>query len=56
MEGLKNISDLLKPSYVGSPIGPTNAPAHWEDTSYGFTTEEVQVIRKLCHEGSNVFQ
>ncbi|KAH8587649.1 hypothetical protein B0O99DRAFT_733099 [Bisporella sp. PMI_857] len=56
IKDLKNIFDLLKACYVGSPIGPTNAPAHGEDTSYGFTTEEIQVIRKLSHAGANFFR
>jgi hypothetical protein len=56
MEDLKNIFDQLKECYTGSPIDSLIAPAHEENSTCGFTTEEVQVIRKLCHEGANVFQ
>ncbi|KFZ12996.1 hypothetical protein V502_06827 [Pseudogymnoascus sp. VKM F-4520 (FW-2644)] len=54
--GLKNIFVLLKKCYIGSPIDPKSAPARREDTSYGFTAEEVVVISKLFHEGANVFR
>ncbi|KAL5346622.1 transcription-associated protein 1 [Pseudogymnoascus australis] len=54
--GLKNIFDLLKECYIGSPFDPKTAPARREDTSHGFTAEEIMVISKLFHEGANVFQ
>lgn len=56
MNGLKNTFYQLKACNVASPIDPTNAPAHWQEVSYGFTAEEVQVIIKLFREGAYVFR
>ncbi|KAL5344771.1 transcription-associated protein 1 [Pseudogymnoascus australis] len=54
--GLKNIFDLLKECYIGSPIDPKSAPVRREDTSYGFIADEIMVISKLFHEGANIFR
>jgi transformation/transcription domain-associated protein len=56
MNGLKNTFYQLKACNVGSPIDPANAPPHWQEVSYGFTAEEVQVIIKLFREGAYVFR
>ncbi|EHL01430.1 putative Transcription-associated protein 1 [Glarea lozoyensis 74030] len=56
MNGLKNTFYQLKTCNVGTPIDPANAPAHWQEVSYGFTAEEVQVIIKLFREGAYVFR
>jgi transformation/transcription domain-associated protein len=56
MNGLKNTFYQLKACNVSSPIDPANAPAHWVDVSYGFSAEEVQVIKKLFREGAYVFR
>jgi transformation/transcription domain-associated protein len=56
MNGLKNTFYNLKTCNVGSPIDPTIAPQHWQEVSYGYTAEEVQVIIKLFREGAYVFR
>ncbi len=56
MNGLKNTFFQLKNCNVGPPIDPASAPPHWQDVSYGFTAEEVQVIIKLFREGAHVFR
>lgn len=56
MNGLKNTFYQLKACNVGTPVEPANAPAHWQEVSYGFTAEEVQVIIKLFREGAYVFR
>jgi len=56
MNGLKNTFYQLKACNVGSPIDQGNAPAHWQEVSYGFSAEEVQVIIKLFREGAYVFR
>lgn len=56
MNGLKNTFYQLKACNVGSPVDAANAPPHWQDVSYGFTAEEVQVIIKLFREGAYVFR
>ncbi|KOS19655.1 Transcription-associated protein 1 [Escovopsis weberi] len=56
MNGLKNIFYQLRTCNIGTPIDPQNAPPHWQDVSYGFTAEEVEVIVKLFREGAYVFR
>ncbi|KAI6717317.1 hypothetical protein JHW43_000220 [Diplocarpon mali] len=56
MNGLKNTFYQLKSCNVGTPIDPANAPAHWQEVSYGFSAEEVQVVIKLFREGAYVFR
>ncbi|KAH6666821.1 hypothetical protein B0J14DRAFT_188953 [Halenospora varia] len=56
MNGLKNLFYQLKACNVGPQIDPSNAPAHWQEVSYGFSAEEVQVITKLFREGAYVFR
>ncbi|KAK2603463.1 transcription-associated protein 1 [Conoideocrella luteorostrata] len=56
MNGLKNTFYQLRTCNIGAPIDPQNAPAHWQDVSYGFTAEEVNIIIKLFREGAYVFR
>ncbi|KAM4056291.1 FAT domain-containing protein [Hirsutella rhossiliensis] len=56
MNGLKNTFYQLRTCNTGAPIDPQNAPSHWQDVSYGFTAEEVNVIIKLFREGAYVFR
>lgn len=56
MNGLKNTFYQLRTCNTGTPIDPQHAPAHWQDVSYGFTAEEVNVIVKLFREGAYVFR
>ena len=58
MNGLKNTFYQLKT--CNPPMPPlaesVTPPGHWQDVSYGFTAEEVQVIVKLFREGAYVFR
>ncbi|POS88032.1 Protein kinase-like (PK-like), partial [Erysiphe pulchra] len=56
VNGLKNTFYQLKACNIGTPIDVANAPAVWQEVSYGFSAEEVQVIIKLFREGSHVFR
>ncbi|GAP87643.2 putative FAT domain-containing protein [Rosellinia necatrix] len=56
MNGLKNTFYQLKACNAPISIDPGNAPAFWQDVSYGFTAEEVKVIVKLLREGAYVFR
>ncbi|KAI1169286.1 FAT domain-containing protein [Nemania serpens] len=56
MNGLKNTFYQLKACNASINIDSHNAPAHWQDVSYGFTAEEVKVIIKLLREGAYVFR
>ncbi|KUJ06740.1 uncharacterized protein LY89DRAFT_790380 [Mollisia scopiformis] len=56
MNGLKNTFYQLKACNAGTAIDASNAPPHWQEVSYGFTAEEVQVIIKLFREGAYVFR
>ncbi|KAI1261293.1 FAT domain-containing protein [Xylariaceae sp. FL1019] len=56
MNGLKNTFYQLKACNAASTVDSHNAPAHWQDVSYGFTAEEVKVVVKLLREGAYVFR
>ncbi|KAH8163639.1 hypothetical protein CIB48_g4614 [Xylaria polymorpha] len=56
MNGLKNTFYQLKACNASINIDSHNAPPHWQDVSYGFTAEEVNVIVKLLREGAYVFR
>ncbi|TQS39408.1 hypothetical protein Golomagni_00069 [Golovinomyces magnicellulatus] len=56
VNGLKSTFYQLKACNVGTPVDAANAPALWQEVSYGFSAEEVQVIIKLFREGSFVFR
>lgn len=57
MTGLKNMFYQLK---ICNPliqtIDPANAPVNWQEVSYGYNAEEVEVIIKLFREGAHVFR
>ena len=57
MNGLKNMFYQLK---VCNPekqvVDPANAPPNWQEVSYGYKSEEVEVITKLFREGARVFR
>ncbi|OJJ48997.1 hypothetical protein ASPZODRAFT_1370320 [Penicilliopsis zonata CBS 506.65] len=57
INGLKNIFHQLKncnPDHI--QIDPSSVPINWSEVSYGYNAEEVQVIKKLFHEGARVFR
>ena len=57
INGLKNIFHQLKncnPENV--EIDQNSVPINWSEVSYGYNAEEVQVIRKLFHQGARVFR
>ncbi|OTB05774.1 hypothetical protein M426DRAFT_319454 [Hypoxylon sp. CI-4A] len=56
MNGLKNTFYQLRTCNATIQIDPKNAPAHWQEVSYGFTAEEVKIIIKLFREGAYVFR
>ncbi|SLM34988.1 histone acetylase complex subunit [Lasallia pustulata] len=57
MTGLKNMFYQLKfCNPLGQPIDPANEPVNWQEVSYGYNAEEVEVIIKLFREGSHVFR
>lgn len=56
MNGLKNTFYQLKACNTAPLIDANNAPGHWQEVSYGFSAEEVQVIIKLFREGAYVFR
>jgi transformation/transcription domain-associated protein len=56
MTGLKNTFYQLKTCNPPPPIDPSHAPGHWQDVSFGFSAEEVQIIIKLFREGAYVFR
>ncbi|MCJ1304891.1 hypothetical protein MMC08_007704, partial [Hypocenomyce scalaris] len=57
MNGLKNMFYQLKIcNPVVQSIDPANPPVNWQEVSYGYNAEEVEVIIKLFREGANVFR
>ncbi|KAI0167042.1 hypothetical protein GGR52DRAFT_581740 [Hypoxylon sp. FL1284] len=56
MNGLKNTFYQLRTCNATLQIDPKNAPPHWQEVSYGFSAEEVNVIVKLFREGAYVFR
>lgn len=56
MNGLKNTFYQLRTCNHPDAMDLKSAPAHWQDVSYGFTAEEVNVIIKLFREGAYVFR
>ncbi len=54
-EHLLSVEDVQ--SCYGGPLADSvTPPGYWQDVSYGFTAEEVQVIVKLFREGAYVFR
>jgi len=57
LTGLKGMFYQLKICNPEAPvIDPANAPANWQEVSYGYNAEEVEVIKKLFREGAYVFR
>ncbi|KAI1214964.1 uncharacterized protein F4807DRAFT_466329 [Annulohypoxylon truncatum] len=56
MNGLKNTFYQLRTCNAPLQVDPKNAPSHWQEVSYGFSAEEVNVIIKLFREGAYVFR
>ncbi|KAF1808723.1 hypothetical protein P152DRAFT_497353 [Eremomyces bilateralis CBS 781.70] len=59
LQGLKNLFYQLRvcnPQKLKDEIDPTNAPANWNEVSFGYNAEEVKVLIKLFHEGIQVFK
>lgn len=55
--GLKGMFYQLKVCNPEAPaIDPGNTPENWKEVSYGYNSEEVQVIIKLFREGAYVFR
>lgn len=57
LSGLKGMFYQLKMCNLEAPaMDPGNAPANWQEVSYGYNAEEVEVITKLFREGAYVFR
>jgi transformation/transcription domain-associated protein len=56
MNGLKNTFYQLRTCNVDLKLDLSTVPSHWQDVSYGFNAEEVEVIVKLFSEGAYVFR
>ena len=57
INGLKNMFYQLKEcNPQPQPVDPANAPLNWQEVSYGYNAEEVEVITKLFREGAQVFR
>lgn len=57
LSGLKGMFYQLKMCNLEAPVmDPGNAPANWQEVSYGYNAEEVEVITKLFREGAYVFR
>ncbi|KAI4179268.1 MAG: hypothetical protein L6R41_007934, partial [Letrouitia leprolyta] len=55
--GLKGMFYQLKEcNPEAPPMDATNAPTNWQDISYGYNAEEVEIIMKLFREGAYVFR
>lgn len=57
LSGLKGMVYQLKMcNPEPPPMDSQNAPANWQEVSYGYNAEEVKVITKLFREGAYVFR
>ena len=57
LTGLKGMFYQLKECNPEPPaMDPGNAPANWQEVSYGYNAEEVEVITQLFREGAYVFR
>ncbi|KAL9594972.1 MAG: hypothetical protein Q9219_006728 [cf. Caloplaca sp. 3 TL-2023] len=55
--GLKGMFYQLKEcNPEAPPMDAANAPTNWQDISYGYNAEEVEIIKKLFREGAYVFR
>ncbi|KAL1304180.1 hypothetical protein AAFC00_000604 [Neodothiora populina] len=59
LHGLKTLFYSLRasnPNSIRDEMDAANVPSNWQDVSYGFNAEEVNVLTKLFHEGAQVFR
>lgn len=57
LTGLKGMFYQLKICNPEAPdVDVANAPANWQEVSYGYNAEEVEIIKKLFREGAYVFR
>ncbi|KAF2743549.1 hypothetical protein M011DRAFT_471297 [Sporormia fimetaria CBS 119925] len=59
LNGLKNLFYQLRacnPARVKEEIDVANAPQNWNEVSFGYKSEEVDVLIKLFREGAKVFR
>ncbi|KAF1346069.1 hypothetical protein BDV97DRAFT_424127 [Delphinella strobiligena] len=59
LHGLKTLFYSLRasnPDKIRDEMDAANVPSNWQDVSYGFNAEEVNVLTKLFHEGAQVFR
>lgn len=59
LHGLRQFFSALKntnPQNVKDDVDVSNAPVNWNDLSYGFQAEEVEVLITLFREGAKCFQ
>ena len=57
LQGLKGVFYQLRLcNPEGPPLNATVASPNWQDISYGYSSEEVEVITKLFREGAHVFR
>lgn len=54
--GLKGVFYQLRACNPPALVDPSLAPLNWNDVACGFSPEEVQVLIKLFHEGTKMFQ
>ncbi|KAI4289198.1 MAG: hypothetical protein L6R35_001538 [Caloplaca aegaea] len=55
--GLKGMFYQLKEcNPEAPPMDAANAPSNWQDISYGYNAEEIEIIMKLFREGAYVFR
>ncbi|THZ79830.1 hypothetical protein D6C85_00283 [Aureobasidium pullulans] len=59
LHGLKTLFYSLRasnPTRIRDEMDAANVPPNWQDVSYGFNAEEVNVLINLFHEGAQVFR
>ena len=56
VNGLKGVFYQLRACNPPNLVDPSIAPVNWSDLACGFNAEEVQVLIKLLHEGTKMFQ
>ena len=54
--GLKGLFYQLRTCNPPAVVDPNIAPLNWGEVAYGFSAEEVDVLIKLFHEGTSMFQ
>ena len=56
VNGLKGVFYQLRICNPPNMVDPSIAPVNWSELACGFSAEEVQVLKKLLHEGTKMFQ